>query len=182
MRDLFGPKNVIETREPGGTDFGQRVREIIKSEPNIDITSQWHLIEAQRQHHVEQVIKPNRNKHIICDRYIWTSYAYQHEYYKNDKEWRQYLGCKYPVPDTTFLLVSNNIPEIKSRISSRNEVADHFDQESVSDLQVKQLLYMKAYAMFPTKIVLVNADRPVETVHEEIIRTFIDRRLVYNTI
>src|ERR1700744_896054 len=78
----YGLHNVVLTHEPGGTDFGMKVRQLIKTEENLSLASQFHLIEAQRDHHVTNVLLPaiEDGKIVICDRFIDTSYVYQNEF------------------------------------------------------------------------------------------------------
>src|SRR5271166_3011173 len=99
----YGLCKVILTKQPGGTPFGMRIREILLSEPNIDLQTQFYLVEAQRHHHVETLFKPNKDKIIICDRYIDSSYVYQHDLLSED-QWDEYISKKYPYPDITFFL------------------------------------------------------------------------------
>lgn len=173
LRKYFGSGKVIQTKEPGGTDFGMRVREVLKTEPKISLASQFHLVEAQRFHHVGEVIGPNLNlgKFVVCDRYVDTSYAYQHGYL-NEDQWIEYLsGHPHITPDVTFLLSTNNVLGMKKRMSGRDEVADHFDDADEINLTVKQNLYALSASYFPDRIITVNADRSIEEVHQDIVNT-----------
>lgn len=75
-------RDVLLTREPGGTAFGDGVRKILLdhlSDENIDSVSELLLYEAIRAHHVEKLIRPAlaRGRVVICDRFIDASVAYQ---------------------------------------------------------------------------------------------------------
>jgi dTMP kinase len=143
-----------------------RVREIIKSEPHISLKSQFHLIEAQRSHHVQEVIIPSiiENKIVICDRFIDTSYVYQNAY-MSDWEWQEYLE-EYPVvPDVTYFLWSANLSTIRHDRARENVVSDHFDNVSVEELNRKQELFFKLAKVF-SRIVPINTDRSIETISE----------------
>ena len=73
--------DVVETREPGGTTLGEKIREILlkgdvdKMSPMTEAL----LFTAVRADHVEKVIKPavTAGKIVLCDRYVDTTYAYQ---------------------------------------------------------------------------------------------------------
>lgn len=71
----------VVTKEPGGTPLGERVRELLLLEPNLDISplSEFLLYSASRAQLVEAVIKPalNAGKLILCDRFAGASVAYQ---------------------------------------------------------------------------------------------------------
>lgn len=71
----------LVTKEPGGTPLGERVRELVLLEPELDITplSEFLLYSASRAQLVEDVIKPalGAGKLILCDRFAGASVAYQ---------------------------------------------------------------------------------------------------------
>lgn len=69
---------VVETREPGGTPLGERIREAILSEAST-ATTELLLFEAARSHLIEQVIRPalDRGDDVICDRFTGSTVAYQ---------------------------------------------------------------------------------------------------------
>ena len=72
--------NVIKTREPGGTVFGEALRDVALQK-NIDVfpLSELLTIMAIRAQHVEELIMPAlQNRTIVlCDRFVDASYAYQ---------------------------------------------------------------------------------------------------------
>ena len=71
----------IITKEPGGTPLGERVRELVLLEPDLDIspTSEFLLYSASRAQLVKDVIDPavNAGKLVLCDRFTGASVAYQ---------------------------------------------------------------------------------------------------------
>ena len=71
----------IHTREPGGTEISEEIRDILLSCDNNEMNDRTEalLFAASRAQHVEEKIKPNLNigKHVICDRFVDSSIAYQ---------------------------------------------------------------------------------------------------------
>ncbi len=71
----------VVTKEPGGTPLGERVRELVLLEPELDISplSEFLLYSASRAQLVEGVINPalNSGKLVLCDRFAGASVAYQ---------------------------------------------------------------------------------------------------------
>ena len=69
------------TFEPGGTEVGQRLREILLSPDmeDLDPRAEALLMAADRAHHVATTIRPalNRGKDVVCDRFVGSSLAYQ---------------------------------------------------------------------------------------------------------
>lgn len=75
-------REVIATREPGGTPFGDTLREILlshKGYESIDSVTELLLYEAIRAHHVENIIRPalERGAIVMCDRFTDATVAYQ---------------------------------------------------------------------------------------------------------
>jgi len=72
--------NVIKTREPGGTAFGEALRDVALQK-NIDVfpLSELLTIMAIRAQHVEELIMPALQDRtiVLCDRFVDASYAYQ---------------------------------------------------------------------------------------------------------
>jgi dTMP kinase len=74
-------QRVLETREPGGTAAGERIREILldPDRTELDSVTEWLLIEADRGQHVREVLKPAlaSGTFVLCDRYSDSTEAYQ---------------------------------------------------------------------------------------------------------
>ncbi len=71
---------VVSTREVGGTDLGETIRELLlKSSDAIGSDAETLLIFAARAQHIEEVINPRlvEGKWIVCDRFTDSTYAYQ---------------------------------------------------------------------------------------------------------
>lgn len=73
--------DVLHTSEPGGTELGKKVREIILEKDHIpmDCLAELFLFEADRAQHVREVILPAilEKKIVICDRFNTATFAYQ---------------------------------------------------------------------------------------------------------
>src|SRR5256885_6168744 len=72
-------RDVVTTREPGGTELGERVRELLLSGDGISPWAEAALFAAARAELVERVIQPalEQGAVVICDRYLDSSLAYQ---------------------------------------------------------------------------------------------------------
>src|SRR3954454_21749879 len=72
-------REVVLTREPGGTELGERARELVLNGPQMGAWAEAALYAASRAEHVEEVIRPalKRGATVLCDRYIDSSLAYQ---------------------------------------------------------------------------------------------------------
>jgi len=71
----------VQSREPGGTTFGESIRQLLLNSDDDHIGDQAELLLmfAARAQHITQVIEPalNRGDWVICDRFTDASYAYQ---------------------------------------------------------------------------------------------------------
>src|SRR6185369_15650924 len=72
-------RDVVLTREPGGTELGEAVRALVLNGPVMGAWAEATLYAASRAEHVEEVIRPalERGAVVVCDRYIDSSLAYQ---------------------------------------------------------------------------------------------------------
>jgi dTMP kinase len=74
-------REILETREPGGTAIGQTLRGILMDAGNtsLDPVTEWLLLEADRRQHVRETLRPalKRDVFILCDRYSDATEAYQ---------------------------------------------------------------------------------------------------------
>jgi dTMP kinase len=72
-------REVVATREPGGTELGERVRELLLDGPQISPWAEAALFAAARAEHAAEVIRPalERGADVVCDRFIDSSLAYQ---------------------------------------------------------------------------------------------------------
>lgn len=169
-------KVVITTREPGGTNIGEKIREVIldKNNSEMDSMTEALLYAASRAQHVAEKIIPalERGEIVICDRFIDSSIAYQgfgrglgdcvriiNEY--------AVQGC---MPDITFLMKVD--PSVgKSRI--REEDQDRLESEKLEFFQRVYDGYIEIEKIYD-RIVGIDATGTIEEISSEI-RSHIDR-------
>ncbi|MEP6893030.1 MAG: dTMP kinase [Gaiellaceae bacterium] len=72
-------ETVVATREPGGTELGEAIRNLVLHGGNVAPWAEAALYAASRAQHVEEVIRPalERGAIVLCDRYLDSSVAYQ---------------------------------------------------------------------------------------------------------
>lgn len=163
--------DVILTREPGGTDIGEKIRQIILDPENkeMDSVTEAMLYAASRAQHVSQVIKPSieAGKIVICDRFIDSSIAYQ-GYGRNLGDSvsiiNSYAVGKY-MPHKTFLLKLK--PQAGSlRMAGREK--DRIELEAASFHQTVYDGYEALEKEYPDRIVGIDASRTIEEIADEI--------------
>ena len=76
---LSKEREVVATREPGGTPLGERIRDVLLHGGDVSPWAEAALFAAARAELVEQVIRPalDRGAAVVCDRYLDSSLAYQ---------------------------------------------------------------------------------------------------------
>ncbi len=71
--------SLVRTREPGGTELGEKVREILLHSDHVEAKTELLLVFAARAQHIHEVIRPAlaRGQWVLSDRFTDASYAYQ---------------------------------------------------------------------------------------------------------
>ncbi|MDA1001284.1 MAG: dTMP kinase [bacterium] len=102
---------VLATREPGGTELGKRVRELLLGPSGGEISpiAELLLFEVDRAQHVTKVVRPELESgvHVLCDRFYDSTMAYQafgRGLPAEKVRDLNALATKGLVPDLTFLL------------------------------------------------------------------------------
>lgn len=107
FRQIYGENSVVLTREPGGTDFAEKIRNVLLVN-DIDPISELLLFVSTRCEHMKKLILPalKEGKIVICDRFIDSTIAYQGYGFGVSleliKQLHELVGIKYP--DITFIL------------------------------------------------------------------------------
>ena len=158
---------VVQTREPGGTPLGEKLREILLHEP-MHLETEAMLMFAARREHLTEVIEPalKRGDRVICDRFSDATYAYQGGGRGLDK--RKFEALEEWVhghlqPDLTFLF--DIAPEVAGqRIAAQGRELDRFEQERADFHDRVRAAYLERAAAAPQRICVINADQPLEKI------------------
>ncbi len=166
-------KEVLQTREPGGTKTGEQIRSILLDSKNSGVTDDTELLLmfAARAQHISEVIKPalSVGKIVLCDRFTDASYAYQGGGRGIDSTRIQALeswvqqGLK---PDLT-LLFDLDVETGLRRAGSRSE-ADRFEQEEISFFERIRACYLQRAEDEPERFRIVDAGQSFEHVKQQI--------------
>ncbi len=166
-------KNVILTREPGGTLFSEKIRNLIlDKKTNISTLTEFFLLMAARNEHIISKINfyLKKNFIIICDRFFYSTLAYQHYLEDMDKKFIfnvQKKIYKKIHPDITFLIDLNN-KESKIRISNRSKKTNRFDKLSNYHFNKIRNGFIKISKTYKIKIVLIKGSRSLIEIQNEI--------------
>ncbi|KAF2955690.1 dTMP kinase [Marinitoga sp. 38H-ov] len=148
LAEYFKSKNydVIWNREPGGTELGERIRELLLGDYNICSISEALLFAASRAQLVEELIRPNKNKIIILDRFVDSSIVYQG--YARELGWEKVFEINKHalngiMPDLTIVVdisvdVSFNRMKNKNRDRIESEGKEFFERAREGFLKLKE--------------------------------------------
>ena len=172
------------TREPGGTEIGAKIRSILLDTNNRDIRPATELLlyAADRAQHVESVIRPalSEGKVLICDRYFDATTAYQGNARGLDSELilsLNRIASSGLTPDLTFLIdcpVEIGLERAIQRSEDEAPEEMRFEKEALSFHHKVREGYLKIAESNPERVKIINGNRPVEKVHEEIAGIFME--------
>lgn len=172
-----GGRDVVLTREPGGTPIGERIRDVLLHTPDLRIfpLAQALLFSAARAQHVLEVIRPALRKGaiVISDRFYDSTHAYQGHVYGVDLEGLRTLtrvAADGLVPDRTFLLDAP-VEVVMKRLATRSQ--GRWDRFHIQDPAFHELVrqaYLRLAGDEPDRFVIVNAAQSEEAVAADIRR------------
>ena len=167
-------RTVVRTREPGGTELGQRIREMVLHERgHVAPRAEALLYAADRAHHVETVVRPAllRGDVVLQDRYIDSSVAYQGvarglgaERIRSVSEW----AADGLVPDLTVLL-DLDVTVGRARVAAaRGDTFDRLESEAATFHETVRRAFLDAAAAEPARFLVVDAAAPTDDVQRAV--------------
>lgn len=174
---------VRRTREPGGTELGEALREILLSGAEFEISDDAELlmIFAAREQHLKQIIQPSLEKGewVLCDRFTDATFAYQgggrgiaDSRIAVLEEWVQQGFA----PDLTILL---DVPlEVaQQRTAQRGQAVDRFESQNDAFKRAVRESYLSIARAAPQRVRVVDASESIESIQDRLsalLREFIE--------
>ena len=176
---------VTRTREPGGTQLAERLREMILQQP-MDALTESLLVFAARRDHIVQVIEPAlaRGDVVLCDRFTDATFAYQGGGRGFDakvlatlEQWAQARpdGDSLLQPDITLWF--DLPPEVAAARLADARTPDKFEAQSADFFRRVASGYAKRAAGAPSRFVLIDANRSREEVWTQVAQALQKRGL-----
>ena len=169
-------REVLITREPGGTEVGQALRRILLEPAATPLASEAELLLmlADRAQHVHEVILPglHANKVVISDRFLDSTIAYQGYGRGIPLDVLERLNafvCGECMPALTLILDLPVTAGLQRANKRRGVVDDTFEAEAVDFHERVRAGFLAVANAQPERVCLIKADRPVEVVHREIL-------------
>jgi dTMP kinase len=173
VRDFLTQRDVhlVMTREPGGTELGEKLRSILLGDGEIRPEAELLLVYAARAQHVAEVIRPAllRGDWVLCDRFSDATFAYQGAgrglpdlLIQPLENW--IVGdCR---PDLTLLL-DTPVAVGQARIQRRG-APDRFEAEETAFFERVHEAYRQRAAAEPVRIKIVDASVDLADVQRQI--------------
>jgi dTMP kinase len=155
-------RTVVATREPGGTELGERIREVLLGHgAEISPWAETALFVAARAQLVDEVIYPalRDGGDVVCDRYLDSSLAYQGLARGLGVERVLELNLQATrglLPDRTFLVVLDPEEALRRAAGDR----DRIEQEGLEFQTAVDRAFGELATMFPNRITKLDGTRP----------------------
>jgi dTMP kinase len=189
---------VVTTREPGGTEIGERIRAVLLDSrtAGLDAYSEMALMFASRAQQIAQVILPalEAGQWVLCDRFTDSTEAYQGggRQLGSDVVLRCHeVLCRGLWPDLTILMdteVSASVSRARRRNKAVSRAGDsaldggrepsdenRFEKESHAFFTKVHNAYLEIARREPQRVALIDARPPLEVVHPQIVRVVRER-------
>lgn len=162
-------KDVVVTREPGGTPLGESLRALLLSQP-MNVETETLLMFAARREHIAKVIAPAlaAGRWVLSDRFTDATYAYQGagRGMPADKiaaleRWVQ-EGLQ---PDLTLVF---DVPVEIARQRLAQSPADRFEREGAGFFERIRAGYLKRAAADSPRVRVINSEKPLADVKKEV--------------
>jgi len=178
-----GGKQVVTTREPGGTPIGEYIRQILLDSRTTSLAARAELalMFASRAQQIAEVIRPavSAGKIVLCDRFTDSSEAYQGfaRGLGSDAVLAMHrIVCEDLQPDLTVLLALPNAARSLARAQQRNsrtssDAGDEarFENEGAAFQARVAAGYAAIARREPERVRMVDASRSIEEVHRAIV-------------
>lgn len=163
---------VVQTREPGGTPLGEKLRELVLHEP-MNLETEALLMFAARREHLAALIEPAlaRGAWVVSDRFTDATYAYQvggrglaEDKFRTLEHWVH----AHLQPDLTFVFDVD--PAVAAqRLASGRDQADRFEREQRDFFVRVREAYLARARAFPARVAVVDAARAPEVVTADVL-------------
>lgn len=167
---------VTLTREPGGVDIAEQIRDVIVKKENVSMDKRTEALlyaASRRQHLVEKVIPAlNNNEIIICDRYIDSSLVYQgiargigiEEVYQMNL-----FATEEILPVRTIFFDIKPELGLKRIDEDKNREINRLDLESIEFHQEVYNGYLKLCDIYKDRIVKIDASLDIQSVYTQVL-------------
>jgi len=166
-------RDVVLTREPGGTPLGEAVRGLLLDPEytGMDSTCELQLMFAARAEHLAKLVWPalEKGQWVLCDRFTDATYAYQGGGRGIDTgviaRLEELVQGDFR-PNLTLLL---DVPvEVGLARAGKRGALDRFEQEKVEFFERVRSAYLEMAVRYPQRYRIIDASQPLEAVQQQL--------------
>ncbi|GAA0439188.1 dTMP kinase [Lentibacillus halophilus] len=169
--------DVLTTREPGGIDLSEKIRQLILSNDHTTMDARTEALlyaAARRQHLVEKIFPAlQEGKVVLCDRFIDSSLAYQ-GYARGigmDDVYRiNEFAIQHAFPDRTLFFDIEPAKGLARIASNENREKNRLDLENRWFHEQVYEAYHVLVSQSPDRFRVINADQPYEVVQADVMQ------------
>ncbi|HEY4348859.1 MAG TPA: dTMP kinase [Gaiellaceae bacterium] len=164
-------REVVATREPGGTPLGEAIRDVVLHGHEMVAWAEATLFASARAEHVHEVIRPalERGAWVICDRYVDSSLVYQGIARGLGVDAVLELNRAVTgglMPERTFVLALD--ADTARTRQGDNAYLDRIERESEDFRRVVADGYRELGILFPKRVRVIDAEAPVGAIAEQV--------------
>lgn len=177
LADALGPETLL-LREPGGTEVGERIRELLK-DPALELSpgTELLLFNAARAELCTAVVAPalEAGRDVVCDRFVDSTVAYQGV--------ARGLGVEL-VEELNSLVIGSCVPDLTVLLrfdpdrarARRDDEADRFEAEGPEFQRQVAAAYDEIAARHPERFEVIEGEGEPEAIHAHVLRLVEERR------
>lgn len=162
--------DAIITREPGGTEFGKKIREILLADSLNSKRAELLLFLADRAEHYTQIIKANQDKLILSDRGFLSGIGYALA--NGDFEFEHLLALNKFALDDKFpdliILFETDMKTLQERTQNEEKILDGIELRGLEYLLNVQEKMRESLNRLEIPYLLIDARMDIETIHQKI--------------
>lgn len=173
-------REVLVTREPGGTGVGEKIRHLLQHDPEgaaLTAESELLLFAASRAQLVREVIRPalDRGVWVVADRFLDSTTVYQGVGRGLDREAVRHINAfavGSALPELTFLLDLDAAIGHARAVAASGDQHDRMESEPLAFFESVRRGYLALAAAEPGRIAVIDASASIDEVFAALVRTF----------
>lgn len=171
LEEQFGADRVMYTREPGGNHISEQIRRVLFNADNTDMDARTEALlfaAARRQHIVSEILPAlQKDKVILCDRYVDSSIAYQGagRHLGEQEIWQlNQFAIDGLLPELTVYLDVPSEVGLRRIAEHRSDQVNRLDKEKLAFHHLVRHSFLRLQQAHPDRIKLVDASQPLAKV------------------
>ncbi len=168
---------VVQTREPGGTPLGEKLRELLLHEP-MHLETEALLMFAARREHLAARIEPalSSGAWVVSDRFTDATYAYQvGGRGLDEKRFAALEKWVHPHLQPDLTLIFDLDPQVAaSRLAGTGNAPDRFEREQADFFERVRNAYLRRAAADPARVKVIDAGQRPEEIRKELEQIIIE--------